>query len=157
MLDLWRWRFDFCFGGAAAFTSAAGFGAATGLRGGVATVVGPGVEISRCAGFTSLVGFGVVRFAGPTCEVGVGAVTGFFSSAGGVPFGGIGGPAGPFPLGDCLSTGEPGWVGFPPGSGSEAPDVPEGFTIGEAPGVPEVFPPSRFGGTDLFPAAALLG
>ena len=39
----------------------------------------------------------------------------------------------------------PAAVGFPPGPGGEPPGVPEGFA------------PSRFGGTDFFPAAAAFG
>ena len=59
--------------------------------------------------------------------------------------GALGDPPGTFLFGDCFSSGEPGVVGFPPGP------------VGEPPGVPEGFTPSRFGGTDLFPAAAALG
>jgi hypothetical protein len=65
--------------------------------------------------------------------------------------------AGTFPLGDCFSPGEPVGVGFPPGPVGEPPGVPEGFSHGEAPGAPEGFAPSRFGGTDLFPAAVAPG
>ena len=59
--------------------------------------------------------------------------------------GALGDPPGTFLFGDCFSSGEPGVVGFSPGP------------VGEPPGVPEGFAPSRFGGTDLFPAAAALG
>jgi hypothetical protein len=44
--------------------------------------VDPGVEVFRCSGFTSWGDFGVGRFGDPTCGVGVGAVTCFFSSLG---------------------------------------------------------------------------
>ena len=59
--------------------------------------------------------------------------------------------AGTFPLGGCLSIGEPVVVGFPPAFGGP-PRLPGGFTAGEA--LPEGFPPSRLGGTGFFPAAA---
>jgi hypothetical protein len=68
---------------------------------------------------------------------------------GGVPFGAI--CAGTFPLGDCLGTGEPVVVGFPPGFGG-TPGVTEGFAAGEA--LPGTFVPSRLGGADLLPTAA---
>ena len=76
---------------------------------------------------------------------------------GGVPFGALGDPPGTFPLGDCFSPGEPDVVGFPPGPVGEPAGVPEAFIVGEAPGIPEGFAPSRFGGTDFFPAAAAFG
>jgi hypothetical protein len=71
---------------------------------------------------------------------------------GGVPFGAI--CAGTFPLGGCLSTGEPVVVGFPPGFGG-TPGVREGFTVGEA--LPEDLSPSRFGGRGFCPAVAAFG
>jgi hypothetical protein len=77
--------------------------------------------------------------------------------ANGVPFGALGEPPGAFPLGDCFGPGKPGVVGFPPGPVGEPPGVPEGFTVDKARGVPEGFAPSRFGGTDFFPAAAAFG
>ena len=59
---------------------------------------------------------------------------------GGVPFGAMGDAPGTFPLGVCLSPGEAGAVGFPPDS------------VGERPGIPDGFVPSRFGGTSFLPA-----
>src|SRR4029077_6477517 len=92
---------------------------------------GPPAACLRCdsAGAGAVEGLGAIRF-------------------GGVPFGT--GRAGRFPLGGCLSTGEPvapGWGG--------TPGVPGSFTGGEA--FPEDFAPRRLGGTGLFPSVAALG
>ena len=115
-----------------------------------------GVATSRGAAFSSGVGLGVVRFAGPPC--GVGGV-GFSAGRGGEP------------------------PGVPEGfTGGEAPGVPEGLApsrfagrdllpaavaLGEVFGalgdLPGTFPPgdclspSRFGGTGFFPGAAAFG
>jgi hypothetical protein len=70
------------FGDAPAVTSVAGFEGVTGWGCGVDTVVDLGVEVFRCSGFTSWGGFGVGRFGGPACGIGVGAVTGLLSSLG---------------------------------------------------------------------------
>ena len=64
---------------------------------------------------------------------------------GGVDFGMLGDPPGTSPVGAGFGPGVLGGVGFPPGPGGEAAGVPEGFT------------PSRFGGTDFFPATGALG
>jgi hypothetical protein len=63
-------------------TSVAGFEGVTGWGCGADTAADPGVEVFRCSGFTSWGDFGVGRFGDPTCGVGVGAVTCFFSSLG---------------------------------------------------------------------------
>ena len=89
---------------------------------------------------------------GPGVVAGLGAIR-----FGGVPLGVLGDPPGTFALGDDLSTGEPGVVGFPTGSGGEPPSVPEVFTGGKAPCLSEGFAPSRFGGTGFIPAGAVLG
>ena len=137
-----------CFG-AAPFTSAAGFGVAT----------GPACEID--VGCVTLpVGFGVGppadRFGcdsgWPVMVAGLGAIR-----FGGVPLGVLGDPPGTFPIGDDLSTGELAVVGFPLGSGGEPPGFPEVFPGGKAPCLSEGFAPIRFGGRAFFPATALLG
>ena len=185
-----------CFAGGVAFFSGADFGVAAGSRWGVDTGVGLGGATSCGAAFISGVGFGVVRFLGPPCGVGVGVASPFFSwlgvpagggvaetcgvicpggrlpvgfvvglatgwfsgivgwpgvadgfatfRFGGVPFGAFGNPPRTFPVGNFFSSDTPGG-GFPPGP------------VGEPPGVPEGFPPSRFGGTDLLAAPAAFG
>jgi hypothetical protein len=105
-------------------------------------------------------GFGVGLtagwFAGNPGWPGVAAGLGAFGFSG-VPFGTLGDPAGTFPLGDCFGSAGPGVVGFSPARVGEPPGVTEGCTVGEAPGVPAGFAPSKFAGTDLFPAAVALG
>jgi hypothetical protein len=151
-----------CFG--AAFTSAAGFGVATGPACGISvgsvTALRGAAEAWGlfCPGGRLPVGLGVGppadRFGcdsgWPGVVAGLGAIR-----FGGVPLGVLGDPPGTFALGDDLSTGEPGVVGFPTGSGGEPPSVPEVFTGGKAPCLSEGFAPSRFGGTGFFPAGAV--
>lgn len=154
-----------CFG-AAAFTSAAGFGVATGPACGISvgsiTALRGAAEAWGlfCPGGRLPVGLGVGppadRFGcdsgWPGVVAGLGAIR-----FGGVPLGVLGDPPGTFALGDDLSTGEPGVVGFPTGSGGEPPSVPEVFTGGKAPCLSEGFAPSRFGGTGFISAGAVLG
>ena len=78
MLDLWRRRLNFLLWrrGRLLFRNRFRSGHRLAMGG---AGVGLGAEISCGAAFTSGVGFGGVRFAGPPCELGVGVVSGFFS------------------------------------------------------------------------------
>jgi len=76
---------------------------------------------------------------------------------GGTPFGTLGVPSGTFPPGNCFSPGEAVGVDFPPGSVGKTSGVPADFNVGKAPGAPEGFATSRFGGTGFFPAAGVFG
>jgi hypothetical protein len=104
--------------------------------GGLSAGLGVGPPASGCLGDSEragvVEGLGAIRF-------------------GGVPLGKTG--PGPFPPGDCLSTGGLAVIGFPPGFGG-APEVTEGPTLGVP---PETFGPSRFGGSGLFPEVAAFG
>src|SRR5271165_1950874 len=149
-----------CFAGVA-FFSGIGFGVATGSRWGVDAGVGLGAEISCGAAFSSGVGFGAVGFAGPPCWVGAGVVSCFFSCVGVAAGRGVAEAGGVFCPGGRLPAGfgvglTAGWFPCDPG----CPGVAVGFSldrVGEPPGAPEGFVPSRFGGTDLFPAAVAPG
>jgi hypothetical protein len=150
------------------FTSGGGFGVGKfdGLvcRTGVAAVTGfcasfgvaarsgvPGARGVFCPAGRLTVGLGVgPPVAGCRCDSGgAGVVEGLGAIRfGGVPFGTT--RAGRFPLGGCLTIGEPvapGWGG--------TPRVPGGFTGGEA--FPKDFAPSKLGGTGLLPSVAAFG
>ena len=76
---------------------------------------------------------------------------------GGIPFDTLGVPSGTFPAGNCFSPGEAVGVGFPPGPVGKPLGVPADFTVGKAPGAPEGFATSKFGGTSFFPAVGVFG
>jgi len=76
---------------------------------------------------------------------------------GGTPFDTLGVPSGTFPPGNCFGPGEAVGVGFPPGPVDKRLGVPADFTVGKAPGAPEGFATSRFGGTGFFPAVGVFG